>query len=212
MLSTLNERELVKILGHAVEFKDETTGYHVVRVSHYVYILATALGLEHNHAVNMAYASMLHDVGKIGIPDAVLQKKGKLTAEERKRVEQHCAIGAAIIGNHPDSPLLTMAHDIALCHHERWDGTGYPQRLSGTSIPLAARITAVADVFDAMTAPRPYRAECTFERTLTYVVGNSGSHFDPAIVEQLVEHIDKFAEIRIRYATPTVSDFLEILK
>ncbi len=210
-MANVTELELVKILGHAVEFKDEATGYHVVRVSHYVYILARHLGIKHNDAVTMARASMLHDVGKIGIPDSILQKPSKLTPAERAIIEQHCVIGAAIIGEH-DNPLLKTAREIALYHHERWDGTGYPHKLAGENIPLSARITAVADVFDAMTGPRPYRVSCTITRTLDYITENAEKHFDSRVVDALHATIDKFVHVRLHYATLAFADSLDALE
>jgi putative two-component system response regulator len=141
----------------------------------------------------------MHDVGKIGIPDAILLKPGKLDPEEWAVMRQHPTIGAQIIGEHP-SGLLKTAAIIAQCHHEKWDGTGYPQGLAGEAIPHEARIVALVDVFDALTSVRPYKPAWPIERALKYIREQSGRHFDPALVEAFMRCVPDVLEIRVRWS------------
>ncbi|VAX07999.1 Response regulator [hydrothermal vent metagenome] len=144
----------------------------------------------------------MHDVGKIGIPDKVLLKPGNLDGNEWEMMKKHCKIGAEIIGTH-SSPLLQMAHNIALTHHEKWDGSGYPHQLVGDEIPLEGRITAIADVFDALTSERPYKKAWSVEDATTMVDSNSGSHFDPSIVSLCHKVMPEILEIKDQYADGT---------
>ena len=173
--------EIIRQLGRASELRDCETGMHVHRVSDYSYHIALAAGLSENHASLIRTVAPLHDVGKIGIPDHILLKQGALTPEEWKIIQSHCELGYQIIGKH-DSELLRTAALCAYCHHEKWDGSGYPQRLKGEEVPLVARILAVADVFDALTCKRPYKPAWPMEQAVAEVQRISGSHFDPAIV------------------------------
>lgn len=168
-------------LAAAAELKDDDTGAHLVRMGHFSAALARACGQPEEWCRRLLYASRMHDVGKIGVPDRVLKKRGKLSDEEWTEMRRHPEIGAAILDG-SDSPLLQMAADIALCHHERFDGLGYPQGLAGEAIPLAARVVAVADVFDALTSDRCYRQALPPEEAIRMIGEGAGGHFDPAVV------------------------------
>ncbi|GJD80047.1 two-component system response regulator [Methylobacterium gregans] len=175
------EREIVSTLMRAAENRDTDTGDHIARVSAYVGLIAEALGLPPAERRQLCLAATMHDVGKIGVPDAILLKPGLLTAEERREMEGHAERGWRILGGSA-SPVMRLAAEIALSHHERWDGTGYPHRLAGEAIPLSGRIVAVADVFDALTTERPYKQAWPPERARQHLVDAAGQHFDPAIV------------------------------
>jgi len=206
MIAQLRTRELeetrlqiIHNLGRAAEFKDNETGMHVIRMSHYSRMLAKATGANQDWVDLIYAAAPMHDVGKIGIPDHILLKSGKLTTEEWDIMRKHPVIGADIIGIH-DSPLLTMAREIALYHHEKWDGSGYPEQLKGESIPLSARIVAIADVFDALTTERPYKKAWDVDEAFAYLQSEAGSHFQPELVETFLEHRDDILSIQKTYA------------
>lgn len=190
--------ELVQRLGRAAEYKDTETGYHVVRMSHYAAELGGALGKSEEWVDNLLAAAPMHDVGKIGIPDNILTKPGKLTEEEWSVMQNHPAIGAEIIGLH-DDPMLKMAHSAALTHHEKWDGSGYPAGLSGEEIPLEGRLVAVADVFDALTSARPYKRPWTNEEAADFIKSEAGRHFDPEVVKAFLESLPDLLAIQSRY-------------
>jgi len=187
--------EVVHRLGRAAEYKDNETGMHVVRMSKIAHLLAIALGMSDADAKLLLHASPMHDIGKIGIPDGVLLKPGKLDADEWEVMKSHCQIGAEILGDHP-SPLMQMARLVAMTHHEKWDGSGYPKGLKGEDIPLVGRITAVADVFDALTSERPYKKAWPIEKAATYIKEQVGLQFDPKVVEKFCDHLDDIAIIR----------------
>ena len=191
--------QIVQRLGLAAEYKDNETGLHVIRMSHYSRVLALALGFSETAADDLLNAAPMHDVGKIGIPDAILQKNGKLDDDEWLVMRSHAQIGAEIIGEH-ESGLLRMARSIALTHHEKWDGSGYPNGLRGEEIPLEGRIVAIADVFDALTSVRPYKLAWTVEDTLALIQRESGRHFDPQLVEVFIEQMPAILEIKARWA------------
>lgn len=191
--------QIVQRLGLAAEYKDNETGLHVIRMSHFARVLAEAAGFTPLEAEELLNAAPMHDVGKIGIPDAILQKNGKLTAEEWQIMRQHAQIGADIIGEH-DSTLLRLARSIALSHHEKWDGSGYPNGLKGEDIPLEGRIIAIADVFDALTSVRPYKPAWTVEDALELLRRESGRHFDPRLVELFMTCLPQVLEIKERWA------------
>ncbi|UVE18379.1 response regulator [Pseudomonas sp. LS44] len=191
--------QIVQCLGMAAEYKDNETGLHVIRMSHYAQVLALAAGFSAQDADDLLNAAPMHDIGKIGIPDAILQKPGKLDAEEWQVMRLHAQIGADIIGEHT-SGLLQMAHRIALSHHEKWDGSGYPQGLRGEQIPLVARIVAIADVFDALTSARPYKPAWPLGDTLALLRRESGRHFDPQLVELFIGELPKLLAIQSRWA------------
>lgn len=191
--------EIVQRLGLAAEYKDNETGLHVIRMSHYSRILARALGWSEADCDDLLNAAPMHDVGKIGIPDAVLRKPGKLDADEWAVMRQHVSIGANIIGEHP-SGLLRMAQRIALTHHEKWDGSGYPNGLAGEDIPIEGRIVAIADVFDALTSERPYKQAWPVEEAVAFLREQSGQHFDPDLVELFIQQLPSVLEVKARWA------------
>lgn len=193
--------EIIRRLGLAAEYKDNETGMHVIRISYYCKIMATAIGMSKEEAELLLHASPMHDVGKIGIPDNILRKPGKLDAQERAIMEQHTEIGARIIGEH-DNPLLDMARTVALTHHEKWDGTGYPRGIKGNNIPLVGRIVAVADVFDALVSKRPYKKAWPFGNAVAEIKKESGKHFDPGLVDVFVANLDKIIELAKLNADP----------
>jgi putative two-component system response regulator len=177
--------EVLYRLARAAEFRDDESGKHTLRVGRLAGRLAQVLNLPAETQELISRAAPLHDIGKIGIPDSVLLKEGRLKPAERTLIETHTTIGAEILSG-SRFPLLQLAEEIALSHHERWDGTGYPRRLAGADIPLAGRIVAVADVFDALTHDRPYKRAWTVRETLTEIESCSGTQFDPSIVEALM--------------------------
>jgi putative two-component system response regulator len=185
-------------LALAAEFKDEQTAAHIERVSHYCALVARGLEMPEQEVNTIFRASPMHDVGKIGIPDVILRKPGKLTREERAVMEQHTLIGGRILGGSA-SELLQAGEVIALSHHERWDGTGYPNRLSGKAIPLYGRICAVADVFDALVSKRSYKDAFPNERVYAMLQQARGSHFDPKILDIFFAHLDEVTAIQQNY-------------
>lgn len=193
--------EIIRRLGRAAEYKDNETGLHVVRMSHYARLLAKQAGLPEAFCELLYNAAPMHDIGKIGTPDAVLKKPGKLDEEEWLIMREHAAIGAEIIGEHSD-PLLTMARTIALTHHERWDGSGYPNGLVGEAIPLEGRLVAIADVFDALTSVRPYKTAWTTAQAMGMLKQQSGSHFDPDLVGHFEAILPEVERIRASYLEP----------
>lgn len=191
--------QIVQRLGLAAEYKDNETGLHVIRMSHYAQILARATGFNEMEAERILHAAPMHDVGKIGIPDAILRKPGKLDAAEWAVMQRHAEIGAQIIGEH-SAGLLRMAHEIAYCHHEKWDGSGYPRGLRGETIPLEARIVAIADVFDALTSERPYKKAWTVEAAVALLREESGRHFDGELVELFIAQLPAILKVKERWA------------
>ena len=191
--------QIVQRLGRAAEYKDNETGMHVIRMSHFAQLLALAAGHSPAWAEDLLNAAPMHDVGKIGIPDAVLRKPGPLNADEWDTMRRHPEIGAEIIGEHP-SGVLQLAREIALAHHEKWDGSGYPRGLAGEAIPVSARIVAVADVFDALTTRRPYKEPWPVQDALDHIAAQAGKHFDPALVALFAPLVPQLLEIRARWA------------
>jgi putative two-component system response regulator len=170
-------------LARAAEYRDEDTGAHILRMSQYAAAVARKMGQDANAVEGLLYAAPMHDVGKIGIPDHILLKPGKLDPAEWETMKQHTTIGACILRG-SDADLIKLAELIALTHHEKWDGSGYPKGLRGTEIPLSGRITAIADVFDALTSKRPYRqAVFSVEQAYDMIRAGRGSHFDPDVVD-----------------------------
>lgn len=174
------EQEVIVRLSRASEYRDHETGAHILRVGQIARELAEELAQPSRYCRDIYLAAMMHDVGKIGVPDHILLKPGKYTPEERAEMEKHTMVGGAILTG-SDSRLIRLAAEIAETHHERWDGSGYPRNLKGTEIPLSGRIAAVADVFDALASPRPYKAAWSFADAARYVTDNAGQLFDPAV-------------------------------
>ncbi|WP_047515485.1 two-component system response regulator [Methylophilus sp. Q8] len=178
--------ELIQRLGRAAEFKDNETGMHVMRMSHVSGRLALQMGMDPHFSEQLIHAAPMHDIGKIGIPDHVLLKPGKLNDEELELMRKHPEMGAKILDN-STSPLIKLAHSVALYHHEKWDGSGYPFGLKGEAIPVEARIVAVADVFDALLNKRPYKEAWPVEDAIAEIEANRGKHFDPAVVDAMLQ-------------------------
>jgi CHASE2 domain-containing sensor protein len=174
--------EIVRRLARAAEWRDEDTGEHVERIGVLCEQLALAAGFNAREAETLRHAATLHDVGKIGIPDRVLLKPGKLDPEEWAIMQTHAAIGAAMLSGSP-SPLVQLGEEIARTHHERWDGSGYPNGLRAEEIPVAGRIVAICDVFDALRSKRPYKEAWTLEAALAELRAQRGRHFDPELVD-----------------------------
>lgn len=191
--------QIIQRLGMAAEYKDNETGLHVIRMSHYAKLIAEAAGLGSDYAEEILNASPMHDIGKIGIPDHVLRKPGKLDSEEWEIMRKHPQIGADIIGDH-QSGMLQKARTIAISHHEKWDGSGYPAGLKGEQIPLEGRITAIADVFDALTCQRPYKKAWPVEAAFEFLQEQSGKHFDPKLVEIFISQKEKVLAIKEKWA------------
>ena len=195
---------LVQRLGRAAEYKDSESGLHVVRVSHFCRRLGLAAGMEPQDAELLFTAAPMHDIGKIAIPDHILQKPGPLDDEEWAVMQRHTVLGAEFIGEH-DHPLLAMARDIALTHHERWNGQGYPQGLAGEDIPLSGRIVAIADVFDALTSDRPYHKAWPIERAVELIRHEAGTIFDPELSRLFGEVMRDILRVKREFAE-TIGD------
>jgi len=193
--------QLIRKLGRAAEYRDNETGLHLVRMSKISVILGRAGGMNSRQCDMLLDASPMHDIGKIGIPDSILLKPGKLTGEEWQIMKQHPVIGADILAG-DQSELLIMARQIALTHHEKWDGSGYPNGLAGTDISLEGRIVAIADVFDALTSERPYKHAWPVDEAIQFIKDNSDRHFDPQLVSLFLENIDEIVDVTRRYAEP----------
>ena len=174
------ELEIIERLGRAVESRDEDTGDHIDRIGDLAHTLGLAAGLSVEQAERLRRASAMHDVGKVAIPDSILRKPGRLTDEERAVMQTHTTMGASLLAG-SRSPLVQMAEVIALTHHERWNGTGYPAGLAGEAIPLTGRITAICDVFDALISPRVYKQAWTVDDALAEIERERGEHFDPEL-------------------------------
>jgi putative nucleotidyltransferase with HDIG domain len=171
-----------------LELRDQETQGHSERVTAMTVKLARAMGMSEDELIHVRRGALLHDVGKIGIPDSILQKPGQLDEEERKVMEEHPDLAFKVLSG---SVFLQKALDIPYCHHEKWDGTGYPRQLAGIAIPLAARIFAIIDVYDALRSDRPYRDAWSKEKTLKFIKEQSGSHFDPQVVEMFLELVEE---------------------
>ena len=194
-----NQLEITKSLARAAEFKDNETGMHVVRMSHYSYLLSKAIGANNEWSDLLFEAAPMHDIGKIGTPDSILLKPGRLDEREWEEMQKHVAHGVEILGDY-DSPLLNLAREVVVGHHEKWDGSGYPNGLAGERIPLSARIVAIADVFDALTSERPYKAAWSVEKASQLLVEQAGHHFDPNLVPIFLELMPQIIKIMARYS------------
>jgi putative two-component system response regulator len=192
------EDELIHRLSKAAEYRDPETGAHIKRMSWYSKHIARQLGFSIVEQELILEAAPMHDIGKVGIPDAILLKPEKLTDVEFAFMKDHATIGYEIL-NGSASLLMQVGAQIALAHHEKYDGTGYPYGLKGENIPIYGRIIAVADVFDALTSARPYKKAWTMEAAIAYLKENSGKHFDPVCVEAFLKHWDEVLAIRERF-------------
>ncbi len=185
-------------LSRAAEYRDEDTGAHIMRMSRYSAAIARQMGLGERVSEYILYAAPMHDVGKIGIPDHILLKPGRLTPEEWEIMKTHTIIGARILSG-SSTGFLRLGEVVALTHHERWDGSGYPQGLQGKEIPLAGRIVAIADVFDALLSRRPYKEPFPLDKALGIIREGRGRHFDPAVVDAFEAVLDEILDIHARY-------------
>ncbi len=190
--------QVVQRLGMAAEYRDEETGGHILRMSHISALLARSIGWSDAQCDLILNASPMHDIGKIGIPDAILLKPGRFEPHECEIMKTHAAIGGKLLAG-DDSDLLQMAREIALTHHEKWDGSGYPNGLSGSDIPMSGRIAALADVFDALTSSRPYKKPWKVEDAVKFIEENRGKHFDPMLVDIFLLKLPQVLEISSRY-------------
>ena len=193
------EKELIVRLSRAAEHRDPETGAHVLRMAHYSRLIAEKLGLTADYQALILDAAPMHDIGKLGIPDAILLKPGPLTEAEMRIMRKHPKIGARILAG-SDAPSIRLAEEIAMTHHEKYDGTGYPRGLKGGEIPLAGRIVAVADVLDALTSERPYKKAWPSEEARTYIAERSGTQFCPHCVEAMLAGWEQVLEIKRSYA------------
>jgi putative two-component system response regulator len=215
-----SREEVVHCLARAGEYRDDDTGHHVIRVGKYVAVIAKALGFNESRVELLELAAQLHDIGKIGIPDAILHKPGKLDPEQYEVMKSHCSVGLNIIQplppretsllrahsrlgasllHVPSSPLLMLAARIAQTHHERWDGTGYPLGLKGEDIPIEGRMTAVADVYDALSSQRPYKPAFPREKCFQILMEGRGTHFDPKVLDAFFSRAEEVIQIQLDY-------------
>ncbi|MCP3924461.1 MAG: response regulator [Desulfobacterales bacterium] len=190
---------IIQRLGRAAEYKDNETGLHVIRMSYYCRIIAEKIGRSESWCKMIFQASPMHDIGKIGVPDNILLKPGPLNEEEKTIMEKHPKDGYDIIGYH-QSRLLQMAAEIALSHHEKWDGTGYPNKLIKDEIPFSGRVVAVADVFDALTSDRPYKDEWSVEKAVGFLNDQSGIHFDPVLIDAFNKGLADILDIKEKWS------------
>lgn len=195
------QEHLMRRLIEAIEFRDNGSDIHTQCVGRVSQLLGKAIGLSDNEADLLLRASQLHDLGKIGVPEPILTKPGPLNDQEWEVMKSHVKIGADIL-NGIDSVFMHTANDIALNHHEKWDGSGYPRGLSGKQIPIFAQIVAVADVFDSLMSPRTYRDAWPIEKAIEYIKGQSGKHFQPELVDKFSENIDEIIKIEKKYRKP----------
>jgi putative two-component system response regulator len=192
------QRSTLQILERLSALRDENTGKHTERMARYARAIAATVGWSTPQCQRMRDAAPLHDLGKIGIPDAVLGKPGALSSEEWDVMRRHTTIGYELLRDQA-SPVLQLGAEIALSHHERWDGTGYPLGLRGADIPLSGRIVALADVFDALTTVRPYKPAWLVEQAVDQIVADSGTHFDPDVVTAFTASLDRLLSIKAHY-------------
>jgi putative two-component system response regulator len=186
-------------LSVAAEYKDDDTAAHIHRMSRYSAILAEGLGLSAHEVENIRYASPMHDIGKLGVPDSILMKPGKLTPAEFKEMQNHTIFGAKILEN-AKAELLKVSEEIALTHHEKWDGSGYPRNLKEEGIPLSGRIVALADVFDALTSKRCYKPAFSLEESMKIIKEGNGRHFDPNVVQAFHANIEKILAVKAQFS------------
>jgi putative two-component system response regulator len=197
-------RDTINRLSAAAEHKDEDTGIHIVRMSRYAATVAQRMGLDGESIERLLYATPMHDIGKIGVPDRVLVKPGKLDSAEWDIMKRHTTMGAGILAG-SDSDLIQTGERIALSHHERWDGSGYPTGLKGQDIPIEGRITAIADVFDALTSKRPYKEPFPIDESLSIIDDGRGTHFDPDVTDAFLDARDEIVAIKTAHKDESMS-------
>ncbi|MDD2358379.1 MAG: response regulator [Thiovulaceae bacterium] len=207
------EYEISLRLGRASEYRDLETGMHIKRMSRYSALLGQLSGMNPDEEQLLLYASPLHDIGKIGIPDAILLKSGKLDENEFKLMKEHTTIGGLMLSDGDKYPIISAGQIIAVQHHEKYDGTGYPKGLKGKDIHLHARIVAIADVFDALSSKRVYKDVFPLEKTLQIMSNGRATHFDPELIDLFLENIDRFLEIQTAFPdaeeTPHILNLIE---
>jgi two-component system response regulator RpfG len=201
----VREMDTLFRLAGAADRRDAVTGAHLKRMAQYSALIARGIGLDDDQAEEIELAAPMHDIGKIGIPDSIMQKRGQLEAEEIETMKKHPQIGYEILKGSP-SRFLQAASIIAFSHHEKYDGTGYPLGLKGDDIPLEARIVALADVFDALTSDRPYKPAWDWDKAVNYIIEQKGKHFDPALVDVFIDNLDKAHTIRQSFIDSPPSD------
>jgi putative two-component system response regulator len=201
--------ETIYRLTRAAEYKDEDTGAHIQRMSNYSAIIARTMGLSEKTAEFILYAAPMHDIGKIGTPDRILLKPGKLDPEEWTIMKQHTINGGRILEG-SEAGFIRLGEIVALTHHEKWDGSGYPQGLKGKKIPLVGRIVAIADVFDALTSKRPYKEAFPLDKSFDIIEEGRGSHFDPEVVEAFLASTEKVLAIKEQYRDEQDSLFVQM--
>jgi putative two-component system response regulator len=194
-------------LAMAVEYKDKFTGSHIHRMSHFSAFIAKKIGLPANEILNIFYAAPMHDVGKIGIPDTIISKPSKLTVDEFDIMKRHTTIGAELL-DHSKSDILAIARQIALSHHEQWNGKGYPHGLKRDAIPLSARIVALADTFDVLTSKRSYKEPYSITTAADIISDEKGKHFDPFVVDVFEKNLKKMVKIN-SHGTITTAELLD---
>jgi putative two-component system response regulator len=192
------QKEVIFTMGSIAETRSKETGNHVKRVAEYSYILAKLCGLDENEAILIREASPMHDVGKVGIPDAILNKPAPLSEDEFRIMKTHSKLGYNML-KHSERPILKAASIIAYQHHEKYDGTGYPKKLKANEIHIYGRITAIADVFDALGSDRCYKKAWELDKVIDFFIKQKGKHFDPKMVELFLSNLDKFLEVRDRF-------------
>jgi putative two-component system response regulator len=198
MYSMDTHRELLDAvwrLAYIAEFREGSNLSHLERIKGFVQVLGRGIGLTQNELQLISVACQLHDIGKVGLPEALLLQQGQYSETEMQKIKRHTLIGAEILSN-SNSPLLQAAETVALNHHERWDGSGYPNGIHDEDIPLSARLCAIADVFDALTTPRPYKKEISPEDAYRLIIGASGSLFDPQLVEVFTDELPSIMKVK----------------
>ncbi len=198
MYSMDSHRELLDAvwrLAYIAEFREGSNLTHLERIKGYVQILGRGFGLTQNETQLISTACQLHDIGKVGLPEALLLQQGQYSDTELQKIKRHTTIGAEILSN-STSPLIQAAETVALNHHERWDGSGYPNRIHDEEIPLSARLCAIADVFDALTTPRPYKKEISPEDASRLIIGAGGSLFDPQLVQVFTDELPSIMKVK----------------
>ena len=205
-------QSIIGMLSRAAGYRENETERHVMRIGEYASLIARAVGLTEEQCEHMRLAMPMHDIGKIGIPEAILKKSGPFSPEEREIMEHHARIGFHILNDTASTPLTQLAAEIALYHHEHWDGKGYPQGLSGEDIPLSGRIAALCDVYDALRSARPYKTAWSAEETLAFFRERSGSHFDPGLVQAFERIFDQLENIQNSLVDETPKSLEELAR